>query len=255
MCTGWSARVCQQRDGLEGPGDAFALIIGVACLLLSAVLGAMSWTTALRPPTAVGWIFGRGFLAISAIVAFGIGGLFFAMSLELWVRRTPDWVVVLVFVLIAAFLAIEFVIAGVLYRRSNAHRPSLSAKLLAIASFGIGGVFSLGTLLLLSLFAFTAFVPEDEKGPTSQVRGYQRGCEERSASDCNMLGLRYQTGDRGLPKDPEKALRTFEKACELGASIGCRNAAAMCSEGNGIPKDPACAKKYYARYDELTKKP
>jgi hypothetical protein len=229
--------------GLKGLIDGIALLIGVAALALSAVLGAMSWTTALRPPTAVGWIFGRGFLAISAIAAFGVGGLFVAMGLEVWVKRTPDWLGILVCVLVAGFLSIEFFIAAVLYRRSNAHRASTAAKLLGFASVGIGAVFALVTVLLLGLFAFTAFVPEEQKGPTSEVRGYQKGCEKNVASDCNMLGLRYKTGDRGLPKDPEKSVRSFEKACDLGASIGCRNAASMYSAGEGIPKDEERARK------------
>ncbi len=117
--------------GLQGMGEAELLAIGIAALVLSAVLGALSWLTVLRPPSQVGWIFGRGFLGMSAIVAFAIGGLGVSIGLELWLQHTPDWVLVLLLTLVTLFLAIEFFVAATLYRRSNAQRTSLAAKLLS----------------------------------------------------------------------------------------------------------------------------
>jgi hypothetical protein len=137
--------------GLKGIGELALLVIGIAALVLSAVLGTLSWLTVLRPPSRVGWIFGRGFLGVSAIVAFAIGGLGVSIGLELWLAHTPDWVLVLLATLVMLFLVIEFLIAATLYRRSNAQRASLAAKLLSGISYALAALCALGVCLFAML--------------------------------------------------------------------------------------------------------
>jgi len=237
--------------GLKGLADAAALAIGIAALALSAVLGTLSWVTVLRPPSGVGGIFGRGFLGVSAVIAFAIGGLGVALGLELWFARTPGWVLVLLGVLVMAFLAIEFLIAATLYRRSGARRPSVLAKLLAAASYALAALSVLGAGLVVLVGLISAL----DDGPSSQVRRYQTGCEAGDGSDCNMLGLRYQTGDPGLPKNPTRAATAFRKSCDLGTATGCKNLAALYRSGDGVPIDLELAEKYERRYEALAFRP
>jgi hypothetical protein len=92
----------------------------------------------------VGGVFGRGFLGVSAVPSFGVAGLCLSLAMDLWLGVTSPWIYLLFCVLFMLFLAIEFAIAGTLYRRSHRHRPSDTAKILAYVSYGLAGLFSVG---------------------------------------------------------------------------------------------------------------
>jgi hypothetical protein len=233
--------------GVAGLGKAVALVIGIGALSLSIVLGALSWATVLKPPKSAGWVFGRGFLGISAVIAFAVGGLGLAMGLELWLGPTSGVALGIVATLVMAFMATEFVIAGVLYLRSNA-QPVLK-KILAIGSFAFGVVFGLGALVIVVAGLIDLATP----GPklSVEVRGYQKGCADGDGSDCNMLGLRYRAGEGGLPRDPAKAAEAFQRSCDLGTPIGCRNLAGMYRKGQGVPKSEARAAELDERREAL----
>ena len=82
--------------------------------------------------------------------------------MDLWLGETSPWFILLCCVLFMLFLAIEFAIAGTLYRRSHRHRPSETAKVLAYVSYGLSGVFSLGTFATLFLGVITITAPPRE---------------------------------------------------------------------------------------------
>jgi TPR repeat protein len=40
---------------------------------------------------------------------------------------------------------------------------------------------------------------------------------------CNNLGLSYETGRGGLPRDAARATALFQRACDAGLEPACRN--------------------------------
>lgn len=65
------------------------------------------------------------------------------------------------------------------------------------------------------------------------ARAYEWACNNKHAWACSTLALHVQDG-RGAPYDPEVALSLHEKACDMGAGIGCYNAANMVALGLGV---------------------
>jgi hypothetical protein len=154
--------------GLGGVLEGIGLLIGIAALALSVILGALGWITALRPPSSVAGIFGRGFLGVSAVLSFGVAAIGLGLGMDLWLGQVSPWVILLFCVLFMLFLAIEFAIAGTLYRRSHRHRPSDAAKVLAYVSYALSGLFSLGTFATLFLGVITITAPPREYEPPQQ---------------------------------------------------------------------------------------
>ncbi|MGE0321779.1 MAG: hypothetical protein AB7K71_22005 [Polyangiaceae bacterium] len=241
--------------GLKGLAEIIFLFFGVALWALSAALGAVSWITALRPPNTVGWVFGRGFLGVSAVLAFGFGALFLLMGAESSAGgKTSATLFFLAVTLTTLFLVVEFAIAGRLYWRANQHKRSTLAKVLSLLSFGLAAAFGLGGVVIATLGA--AFANEDDSKPhlTSETRRYIKGCEDNKPNDCNMLGLRYQHGS-GLPPDLPKAAAAFQKSCDLKFAVACDNLARMYAKGDGVPKDAEKAKQLRSRAAALSKGP
>ncbi len=238
--------------GMQGLAEGIFLFMGVALLLVSAALGIGSWVTALRPPSSVGGVFGRGFLGVSAVLAFGVAALFILIGVSSsWKGKLPMFGLLAAVVLTTLFLVVEFAIAGALYTRSNRHRQSTLAKLLAGASYTLAGLCACAGFAVLLFGAIVANIDESKPRLTSETRRYIKGCEANNASDCNMLGLRYRSGGSGLPPDSKKAADAFQKACDLGAAIGCRNLAPLYAKGDGVQKDPVRAAQLREREKQL----
>ncbi len=231
--------------GLKGLGEFLWLAIGVVALALGALLGALSWFKVFRPPQTTAGVLGRGFVGVSAVVAFSIGVIGVVVGFDL---ETP-WALGALAVMVV-FMAAEFYIAAILYFRVHRARGSGMARFLAFASCAIGGLFVLGALLIGGVGLLTALDP-DPAGPNGEVRGYQKGCAANDGSDCNMLGLRYEYGEGGLKRDATRAAESFRKACDLGTAIGCRNLADLYDDGKGVPRNAKLAKQYRDRYKEL----
>lgn len=240
--------------GLQGLGQAVLLVLGVAGLLLALVLGALSWLTILRPPTAVGWIFGRGFLGVSSVIAFALSGFCLLAASTSWAKGGfAGGALVSVSLLTCIFLVVEFSVAGTLYWRSARHRASWVAKLLSMVSFLLASVFALGACAV-ALLGIVALLTDGSKSMSAETKRYVEGCAKNRGTDCNMLGLRYRAGAEGLPRDSAKAAEAFQKACDLGAAIGCRNLATQYRSGDGVPKDEKRAAELTQRYEELRSK-
>jgi hypothetical protein len=54
-----------------------------------------------------------------------------------------------------------------------------------------------------------------------------QGCEAENGGACVALGLLSRHGVQGVPQNLEKALGFFQRACQLGQEVGCKNAAAL----------------------------
>ncbi len=229
--------------GLSAMANLFFALVAFAALLLSALLAVAAWVTAMRGPTSVGGIFGRGFLGVSSVFSFGIGAAALAGMFELYSMDSGEFVGPLLAVVVLVFLAFEFVIGATLYGRAHARSPSTTARVLSVLSYAIAAVLILAafSVALLALFG-----PEPKDKATAELLEYRRGCELDIGDDCNMLGLRLQSGTRTLPPDENAAAAAFRKGCDLGASMACLNAA---EHYVGYPQDatPEHSESIYRR--------
>lgn len=67
----------------------------------------------------------------------------------------------------------------------------------------------------------------------------ERDCTSGDALACAQLGLWAQYGLNQVPADPARAAGLQERACELGAGVGCFNLAAQRLYGVGVARDHA----------------
>ncbi len=144
----------------------FMIVVGACALALSGILGAAAWATALRAKIDhSGWVFARGFLGVSAVVCFAIGGAALAggistlafpraMSAKASVVGTFAAVTLAVF-----FMAVEFVVAGMLYRRVRQQTGSGWSLFLSVSSFVIAGTLGLGGLAAGTVTALLMAAP------------------------------------------------------------------------------------------------
>lgn len=138
-------------------------VIGACALVASALLGVAAWWVALREKLeSSSKVFARGVLGVGACVSFGIGstsvaGGFLLTSGAGGARHAAATATSLLAVgLTALFLAVEFVIAGLLYWRVHRRQGAPWALLLSLASFAMAGLFVLSTFLGLLLVAIAA---------------------------------------------------------------------------------------------------
>lgn len=135
--------------GLGAMADLFFALVAFVALLLSALLGVAGWVTAVRGPSSVGGIFGRGFLGVSSVLSFGIGAAALAGVFDLYRMDSGEFVGPLIAVAVLVFLAFEFVIGATLYGRAHARSPSTTARVLSVLSYGIAGVLLLGAFAVI----------------------------------------------------------------------------------------------------------
>ncbi len=58
--------------GLSAMANLFFALVAFVALLLSVLLAVAGWVTAMRGPTSVGGIFGRGFLGVSSALCLAL---------------------------------------------------------------------------------------------------------------------------------------------------------------------------------------
>jgi hypothetical protein len=145
--------------GVGAAVEILAFLIAPFALALSIVLGVLAVRTALRPPTAVGWIFARGFLGVSAVAAFAIGVLLLALALSDAFKGVGNLVFGSLFAVALGVLSAEFAVAGKLYGRVHEARKSKLALVFGIASFVIAGIFALLALVVLLVTLGMHFFP------------------------------------------------------------------------------------------------
>ena len=87
--------------------------------------------------------------------------------------------------------------------------------------------------------------------PLDHERAYEflkTACDLDHAHGCALLGFQYQDG-LGVEWSPQKAIESYEKACRLGAGVGCFNLATI-YEGHGVDPDLKRVEDFYLRAQE-----
>ena len=79
----------------------------------------------------------------------------------------------------------------------------------------------------------------------------QGACALGHAESCVKLGTLFEEGRGGVPESFESARVFHRKGCDGGAGGGCYAMALFYKLGKSIPKDPKRAKKYFERACEL----
>jgi hypothetical protein len=88
--------------------------------------------------------------------------------------------------------------------------------------------------------------PYDAEKPYHEmdVATLTQRAEENDPLAQNLLGVWYERGGKGLPKNPEMSVRWHLKAAEQGHGGAAANVAGMYIRGDGFPKDGAAALKW-----------
>ena len=58
------------------------------------------------------------------------------------------------------------------------------------------------------------------------LKFYQKACDLNFSGGCSNLGLMYEKG-KGVRKSNTKALKYYGKACDLELALGCKNYAGL----------------------------
>lgn len=66
----------------------------------------------------------------------------------------------------------------------------------------------------------------------------------------NLLGVLYDTGGKGLPRDQAQAVAWFRKAADKGNPSSLRHLAVAYDKGAGVPRDPKAALDLYRKAAE-----
>lgn len=83
------------------------------------------------------------------------------------------------------------------------------------------------------------------------ILNIQRAAEQGEGMAQSMLGTMYQTGDSGLPKDLNKAVEWYMKACSNNDAIGYLGMGSLYAMGKGVKQDPIQAHRFFTRAEEL----
>lgn len=106
-----------------------------------------------------------------------------------------------------------------------------------------------------SLISYAQRMLRRKDGAPRGVWVLEKACELKAAPACNMLGNELEEGEHGVAQELPKALRLYERACELGSPRGCLNAAVMVEDQRGTPakKDATRASRLRQRAEQLEK--
>ena len=89
------------------------------------------------------------------------------------------------------------------------------------------------------------FAANGTRGPQDQAaafRHYQRAAELGNAEGQALLGVIYERGWAGVPRDINRAVAWYEKAAKQGHAGAELNLGVLYEKGEGVPKDPARAR-------------
>ncbi len=82
------------------------------------------------------------------------------------------------------------------------------------------------------------------------VKFFQKACDLDEGWGCGILGAMYKEGI-GVKQDDLKAVKFYQKACDLNDSNGCSNLGVMYKYGTGVRKSTNKALKYYGKACDL----
>lgn len=79
----------------------------------------------------------------------------------------------------------------------------------------------------------------------------QKSAEQGEGIAQSMLGTMYYTGGNGLPKDLDRAVEWYMKACRNNDAMGYLGMGSLYALGQGVKKDPVQAHRLLTRSEEL----
>lgn len=79
----------------------------------------------------------------------------------------------------------------------------------------------------------------------------QRAAEQGEGMAQSMLGTMYYAGDSGLPKDLDKAVEWYMKACSNNDAMGYLGMGSLYALGQGVKQDSIQAHRFLRRAEEL----
>lgn len=106
----------------------------------------------------------------------------------------------------------------------------------------------IGVAVLLALAVVACKRPGDKKNDESgssasaattpadpQAALCEASSSETAQVACNELGDKYVEGKDGVAADPAKGARYYEKGCDKGMRLACRNLGLLYVDGRGVP--------------------
>jgi hypothetical protein len=76
------------------------------------------------------------------------------------------------------------------------------------------------------------------------LRSFERACQIGSPDACSNLGALYEAGV-GVHASARDAAALYERACNAGAALGCSNLGALYARGKGVPRDESEAQRLF----------
>ena len=94
----------------------------------------------------------------------------------------------------------------------------------------------------------------EDRQPDEALRLFNKACEKNVWGACNNAGLLYQKGEKHfhVPRNMDKAMQSFTKACDGNFRNGCFNLSVVYLTGcQGIDKDMVKALEYSVKSCKL----
>lgn len=85
----------------------------------------------------------------------------------------------------------------------------------------------------------------NKRDPVRAAKLFEKACDNGNLDGCNNLGVLLKTGADGVEPDLERALLLYQKACDGKEMFGCGNLGAMYEYGTGVDPDPERAVALY----------
>ena len=85
---------------------------------------------------------------------------------------------------------------------------------------------------------------------SEDIATLQELCTRNITKYCNRLGHRYQSG-RGIAKDPLKALKLYQKSCDLKSYNGCFLLGSTYYNARGVDRNRQKGKRFYEKSCDL----
>ncbi len=76
---------------------------------------------------------------------------------------------------------------------------------------------------------------------TKMAAALNKACDKDESAACNTLGYAIEHGLGGFTPDPAKGLVQYQKSCNLGHALACRNVGLFYANGRGTTKDASKA--------------
>ena len=116
----------------------------------------------------------------------------------------------------------------------------------------------LGSTLFFGLLSFQAhadYIPQQQQSTSAMAAQYahmnaadlQKAARAGQPAAQFFLGVNYQYGQNGLPKDAKQAFALYKAAADQGITAAQLNVGRMYIDGNGVSKNEALGRQYFEK--------